>query len=150
MANWRYDVNMTDRARIDYLQLQMVAETYVALRPLPSNTDPHRKRELTVLEYYDRARKLLSSLREPLTANLDCSLLGQLSFMKYQTESDTTVYFTRSKAFWNVTVIHISETPLDYNALLKVVFSGNAHELPRLGIPTPPIEGFTWRGLTIH
>ena len=86
---------------------------------------------------------MLTSLRDPRACQVDCSLVGALSFLKYRTESDTTIYFTRSKAFWNVTVIHISETSLDYNALLKVVFSGNAHILPLLGTPVPPIEGTT-------
>lgn len=140
MSVWRFEVDFTDRAKADYQQLRTVAETYVSLRPLPSNADRRQRNELNVVEYYDRARKILSSLKNPAAMQSDCNLIGRLSFLKYRSDSGTSVYYIRSRAFWTVTVIHISDVPLDYNALLKVVFSGNAHLLPALGIPVPPIE----------
>lgn len=142
MANWQFELELTDRARADYRQLQAVAEMQVpSLRPLPCNADPRTRSKVALLEHYLRTRTILTSLKDPRSAELDLSLMGRLSFIKYRTQLDTCVYYVRSIERLTVTVMYICDAPLDYGAIHKLVFSGNAHVLPKIGIPAPPNIG---------
>jgi hypothetical protein len=140
LAEWKFEVVLTNRAKADYQQLQTVAERSIPdLRPLPSNADSRFRNEVAVVEHYDRTRRILSSLKDPRTAQLDVRMMGRLSSWSYRTEHGTSVYFRRTAQPPTVTVAYISDAPLDYDALLKLVFSGNAHVIPAvIGVHMPP------------
>ena len=74
--------------------------------------------------------------------------MGRLFFVRYRTDVGTCIYFRRSIELTTVTVLHICESPLDYNALYKLVFSGRAHILPMIGINLPQEERRF--NLTVH
>ena len=86
-----------------------------------------------------------------LISRLDCdmSLLGVFHYVKYRTELGTCVYFSRLTNPPRVLVYEFSESPLDYDALRKVILSGNANIIRGLGLPLLPQPGNTI-SLTIH
>ena len=137
--NWQFAVGLTDEAKSEYRRLQLVAESQVSLRPLPFNRDPNSRAQLERIQHYERTRNILSGLRNPAASTLDLRLAGRLSFMRYWTEIGTCVYFIREITVAPiVTVIHICDSPLDHDALYKIVASGNTQYLDRIGLPIPP------------
>lgn len=137
MADWKFDLLITQAASVEYERLKMIAETAVCLRPLPVNSDARVKASLGAVHHYERTRRILQSIRNPRDVGLDMSLLGVRYFVKYRCDLGTCVYFTRIVESLSVLVYHFSDSPLDYDALQKVIVSGNAHLLPRIGLPFP-------------
>jgi hypothetical protein len=141
LANWQFEVLLTDRAKADYKRLRAVAEAQVSLRPIPRNADSGLQGQLSILEHYDRTRKILKSLRDPpKPSTLERSLLGKLWYVNYRTDQGTSVYFERSVQDLTVTVVYISDSPLDYDAISRLVFSGRTHVLSMIGLDLPPDE----------
>jgi hypothetical protein len=75
------------------------------------------------------------------------SLLGIYSYVRYRTELGTCVYFTRLVDPPTVLIYGFRESPLDYDALRKLITSGNGALIPKLGLPIPQIGRVP---LTIH
>jgi len=141
LAEWKFDLWITNGASVGYTRLKTVADAAVSsyLRPLPLNSDPRLSARIAAVSHYERTRRILKSIVEPRDVGLDMSLLGRFHYVKYRTELGTCVYFSRLTHPPAVLVYEFSESPLDYDALRKVILSGHAEIiLPRLGLPLLP------------
>lgn len=92
---------------------------------------------MAAIGHYERTRRILRIIVDPRDAGIDLSLLGIYHFVKYRTDLGTCVYFTRIINPPTVVVYEFSESPLDYDALRKIILSGNTNILLRLGLPLP-------------
>jgi hypothetical protein len=148
LADWEFERWITDEASATYERLRTIAEAAVScdLGPLPINSDPRVRARLAAVRHYDRARRILKSIVRPQDARLDMGLIGVYQWVRYRTELGTCVYFMRLVQPPVVLVLEFSETPLDPNAIRKLVAAGNAHILAKLRLPLP---GTTSRP-TIH
>ena len=152
MANWEFERWITDTATAEYKRLQAIAEAAVSGEegPLPLNCDPRLGSRLAVVNHYERTRNILRSIVKPQDVGLDMSLLGVFHFVKYRTELGTCVYFARIVNPPNsplVLVYGFAESPLDYDAIRKIIVSGNVQILQRLNLPLPQTGHVS---LTIH
>jgi hypothetical protein len=139
LAEWKFDLWITNEASVDYAQLKAVAEMAVSSynRPLPLNGDSRLSARIAAIAHYERTCKILKSIKDPRDVRLDLSLLGIYHQVKYRTELGTTVYFKRLITPPAVLVYKFAEAPLDRDGLRKLILSGDAYLLPRLGLPLP-------------
>ena len=128
-------VVLTDRAVNDFRHLKTVAEYQVSLGPIPSNVDSRNRYALHLMDHWDQTRQILTSLKSYEAILLDQNLFGKLAPIKYRTESSTCIYYFRT--YTRVTVLHICHSPLDHDALYKLIASGNTQVLSMIGLPAP-------------
>jgi hypothetical protein len=149
LADWKFDLWITNRAAASYERLKAIAEAAVPddMGPLPLNSDPKLRARLAAINHYERTRRILKSIKDPRDASLDLSLLGVFYYVKYRTELGTCVYFTRLIDPPSVLVYDFSESPLDYDVLRKIIVSGNSNILARLRLPIPELNNGS---VTIH
>jgi hypothetical protein len=141
LAEWKFELWITQTASAEYEELKGGAEAAVLgyEGPLPINADPRLLPRLAVVDHFERTRRLLRSIRKPEDAGLDKGLSGPLHFVRYRAESGTCVYFTRIVTTPPAVLVYaFSNSPLDRMALRRLILSGNAHLLEKLGLPPIP------------
>ncbi len=144
MAQWEFELFITTTASGNYEELKKLAEAAVSgyEGPLPMNSDPRLIPRLSAINHFERTRKILRSIRNPKDVSLDMGISGPAHFVRYRAELGTCVYFTRIVTTPPVVLIYaFSDTPLDFLAIRKIVFSGNADVLTRMGLPSIVLGG---------
>ena len=137
---WRFELLITDTASENYKALESIAEAAVGLEGLPLNRDSRLLSRLIAVNHYEQTRKILRSIRDPKDVGLDQSIPGPFHFVRYRFEMGTCVYFTRIVTSPPLVLIYgFSDAPLDRYALRKIVLSGNAHLINKLGLPPFPL-----------
>ena len=137
---WKFELLITDSASDDYLGLKRAAEAAVGgYGPLPLNSDPRLQPRLSTIYHFERTRKLLRSIQDPKDVSLDRGLFGELHFMRYRNELGTCIYFKRIATTPAIVLVYaLSTVPLDHMALSKLILSGKADIIERLGLPPIP------------
>jgi hypothetical protein len=145
LADWEFDRWITEEANAKYDRLRTIAETAVSgeFGPLPINSDPRLTTRLGAVRHYERTRKIIKSIVKPQDVRQDLGLIGIYQWVRYRTELGTCVYFMRFIEPPAVLVLDFSESPLDTNAIRKLVASGNSHILHKLRLPLPGSAPFT-------
>jgi hypothetical protein len=150
LAELQFDLWITDEATITYERLRAVADAVVSsnLGPLPINNDSRLSGKLAAVRHYERTRKILRSIVQPQDAHLDMGLIGIYQWVRYRVELGTCVYFMRFIDPPSVWVLEFSESPLDRDAIRKLVASGNAHVLAKLRLPLTELASRSYA--TVH
>jgi hypothetical protein len=141
VADWKFELWITQTATEDYERLMKDAEGAVSGwdGPLPLSSDPRLRTRLAAVTHYERTRRLLKSIKNPNDVGLDRGLFGPAHFVRYRSELNTCVYFTRvATTPAMVLVCAITDSPIDPYAIRKIVRSGNIGLLEQYGLP--PIE----------
>jgi hypothetical protein len=139
VADWKFELWITQAATTDYKRIQDIAEAAVSGfdGPLPISSDPRLSARLAAVNHYERTRTLLRSIRNPEDAGLDRGLIGPAHFVKYRNHLGTCVYYTRIVTTPPAVLIYgFSDAPLDPHGLRKIVLSGNIGLLEKYGLPT--------------
>lgn len=139
MADWEFELLITLTASEQYAGLQSSAEAAVSCFEgglLPINRDPRIQLRLGTVSHYERARKILQSLKRPEDVRLDKGLPGPAHFVSYRTILGTTIYFTRMAMSPPAVLVYaFSDAPLDYGAIRKLAQAGKSYMLERWGLP---------------
>jgi len=138
--DWKFELLITGSAGDDYLELKRAAEAAVGVcGSLPLNRDSRLQPRLSTIYHFERTKKLLRSIQNPQDAPLDRGLFGAFHFVRYRSELGTCVYFTRLATTPAIVLVYaLSTVPLDHMALRKLILSGHAHLIERLGLPPIP------------
>lgn len=138
MTDWQFELWITQTATEDYQELQRLSRQAVLSYEgsLPVNSDPRLKLRLATANHFDNIRNLLRSIRRPEDTSLDQGISGPAHFVRYRVEGGTFVYYARIVTSPPAVLIYaLSNQPLDYGAIRKLVVSGNAHVLQKYGLP---------------
>jgi hypothetical protein len=139
MADWEFELWITDGAGENYAELKGHAEAAVSCfegGPLPINRDPKLRFRLAAVDHYIRARRILQSIKRPEDVALDKGISGPAHFVRYRTELGTTVYFTRIVTSPPAVLVYaLTDSPLDCDAIRKLVLAGKGHMLEQYGLP---------------
>jgi hypothetical protein len=144
LAQWEFELFITQTASGNYTELRKLAEAAVFgyEGPLPMNSDPRLVPRLSAINHFERTRKILRSIRNPDDVNLDIGISGPAHFVSYRAELGTCVYFTRIVTSPPAVLIYaFSDEPLDFLAIRKIVFSGDAELLTKMGLPSIILGG---------
>jgi hypothetical protein len=89
--------------------------------------------------HYEKTRKLLKSIRRPEDVHLDKGLFGSLHFVSYRVELGSCIYFARVVTSPPLVIVYaLSDAPLDYSAIRKLILDGKADLLIQMGLPSFP------------
>ncbi len=141
MAQWQFELWITDTASENYEAWKKLADAAVCSfeGPLPMNSDSRLLPRLSAINRFERTRKMLRSIRNPEHASLDIGISGPAHFVRYRVELGTCIYFARVATTPPAVLVYaVSDAPLDPFVIRKLVLSGNAYLLEKLGLP--PIE----------